>query len=256
MREGEARTALLMFAYSFLAMTSYNIIQPITRSRFISDLGAANIPYVQFAAGFLVGIIMQGYSRVTALLPRKWVIPLSQAALVGILVLFWVLFQTGQQWVSVGVLPPGAYFRHSPRQPVLDAGQRRLRRATGQAAVRVHRRWNGPRRDDGRGHYGAHRRARRHEHAAAVQRGHPGALHLHRDGGAQTRRRGAGQPDASAPRRSRARARARRSSCFSARRQMQLIAVIITMGALGAAILDQQLNMATEAFRGGAGPIP
>src|SRR5512132_1494313 len=92
LRSGEATTALLMFAYSFLAMTSYNIIQPITRSKFISDLGAANIPYVQFTAGFLVSIIMQGYSKVTSLLPRKWVIPLSQAALVGILLLFWMLF--------------------------------------------------------------------------------------------------------------------------------------------------------------------
>ena len=36
LREGEATTALLMFLYSFLAMTSYNIIKPITRSEFIS----------------------------------------------------------------------------------------------------------------------------------------------------------------------------------------------------------------------------
>jgi HEAT repeat protein/CRP-like cAMP-binding protein len=40
---------------------------------------------------------------------------------------------------------------------------------------------------------------------------------------------------------------------FLSSRQMQLIGVIITMGALGAAILDQQLNMATEVFRGGGG---
>ena len=35
-RPGEAGTALMMFAYSFLAMTSYNIIQPLTRSKLIS----------------------------------------------------------------------------------------------------------------------------------------------------------------------------------------------------------------------------
>ena len=45
LREGEAATALLMFAYSFLAMTSYNILKPITRSKFISALGADNLPY-------------------------------------------------------------------------------------------------------------------------------------------------------------------------------------------------------------------
>ena len=58
-REGEAATALLMFAYSFLAMTSYNILKPITRSKFISDLGADNLPYVQLAAGVLIGVLMQ-----------------------------------------------------------------------------------------------------------------------------------------------------------------------------------------------------
>ena len=31
-REGELATGLLMFAYSFLAMTAYNVIKPISRS--------------------------------------------------------------------------------------------------------------------------------------------------------------------------------------------------------------------------------
>ena len=54
----------MMFAYSFLAMTSYNSIKPITRSKFISDLGADNLPYVQFASGSSIGFIMQGYASV------------------------------------------------------------------------------------------------------------------------------------------------------------------------------------------------
>ncbi len=55
LREGEARTALMMFAYSFLAMTAYNIIKPITRSKYIDQLGAENIPWVLLAAAVLVG---------------------------------------------------------------------------------------------------------------------------------------------------------------------------------------------------------
>jgi hypothetical protein len=39
-RPGESATAWLMFAYSFLAMTSHNIVKPITKSKFIVDLGA------------------------------------------------------------------------------------------------------------------------------------------------------------------------------------------------------------------------
>ena len=43
----EAVTTLLMFSYSFLAMTSCNIIKPATRSKFIESLGADNLPYIQ-----------------------------------------------------------------------------------------------------------------------------------------------------------------------------------------------------------------
>ena len=77
LRDGEAGTALLMFLYSFLAMTSYNIIKPITRSEFISSLGADNLPYVQFAAGVLIGFIMQGYTLLMHAVPRRRTIPVS-----------------------------------------------------------------------------------------------------------------------------------------------------------------------------------
>ena len=79
LREGEAATALLMFAYSFLAMTAYNIVSPITKSKFISDLGADNLPYVQLGAGVLIGVLMQLYSAGFGRLPRRWVIPATQA---------------------------------------------------------------------------------------------------------------------------------------------------------------------------------
>ena len=63
LRAGESTTALAMFAYSFLAMTAYNIIKPVTRSKFISDLGADNLPWVQLGAGLLIGVIMHGHDH-------------------------------------------------------------------------------------------------------------------------------------------------------------------------------------------------
>jgi AAA family ATP:ADP antiporter len=99
-REEESIGVLLMFSYSFLAMTCYNILKPITRSKFISSLGSENLPYVLLVAGVLIGIIMQGYSKLADLVPRKWVIPAAQAVLAGLLVVFWFLFQTGAEWVS------------------------------------------------------------------------------------------------------------------------------------------------------------
>jgi len=102
LRNGEATTALLMFLYSFLAMTSYNIIKPITRSEYIASLGADNLPYVQFGAGILIGFLMQGYTWVMRGVPRRQIIPVTQAAMAILLVVFWLLFTTiAQDWIAV-----------------------------------------------------------------------------------------------------------------------------------------------------------
>ncbi len=98
---GEAATAFLMLAYSFLAMASYNAIKPITRSKFIESLGADNLPYVQLAAGVLIGLIMVGYGWLMARLPRRWSLPIVQLGIAGLLVAFWFLFRTSGTWVSV-----------------------------------------------------------------------------------------------------------------------------------------------------------
>jgi AAA family ATP:ADP antiporter len=101
LREGEGRTALMMFAYSFLAMSAYNVIKPITRSKFISDLGADNLPYVALVSGILIGFLMAGYSWLLSRLPRRWGLPITQLGMAGVLAVFWFLFQTDATWVSV-----------------------------------------------------------------------------------------------------------------------------------------------------------
>src|SRR4029453_7627362 len=80
-RREEIATALLMFAYSFLAMTAYNIIQPLTRSKLISSLGAVNVPWVIFGSGLVIGVLMLGYTRLVSVLPRRWALPITQAGL-------------------------------------------------------------------------------------------------------------------------------------------------------------------------------
>ena len=94
LRAGEGGTATLLFLYSFLAMTSYNIVKPVTRSQFISSLGADNLPWVQFGAGMIIGVLMQGYSKAIATVPRRWTIPVTQAGMIVLLVTFWLLFTT------------------------------------------------------------------------------------------------------------------------------------------------------------------
>lgn len=104
---GETATAFLMLTYSFLAMASYNAIKPITRSKFIESLGADNLPYVQLAAGVLIGMIMVGYSWLMARLPRRWSLPIVQVGIVGLLVAFRFLFRVGGTWVSVAFYVTG-----------------------------------------------------------------------------------------------------------------------------------------------------
>jgi AAA family ATP:ADP antiporter len=102
LRDGEAVTCLLMFLYSFLAMTSYNIVKPISKSEFISSLGADQLPWVTFAMGIAIGVIMQGYTKLIALVPRRSMIPVTQVGIVVMLLLFWVLFTfIGKDWVAV-----------------------------------------------------------------------------------------------------------------------------------------------------------
>ena len=96
-RAAELRTSLLMFTYGFFVMAAYNLVKPVTRSAFITDLGADNIPY-----GLLAGLLMQAYARIEARLPERWALPLIQVGATALLVVFWGLFQTGARWVSAG----------------------------------------------------------------------------------------------------------------------------------------------------------
>ena len=100
-RQGDGVIAALLFAYSFLAMTSYNILKPLTRSRFISDLGSGNLPYVLLAGAVVIGVVMHWYTAATARLARRHVIPATQAAIVVLLVVFSLLLRTRAEWVTV-----------------------------------------------------------------------------------------------------------------------------------------------------------
>ena len=100
-RKEEVGTALLMFAYSFLLMWGYNIIRPITRSAFIKDLGADNLPWMPLVASFVIATLMAGYTWLVSVLPRRWGLPIIQTGMAAALVLFWFLFKTGATWVAV-----------------------------------------------------------------------------------------------------------------------------------------------------------
>ena len=247
LREGESTTAALMFAYSFLAMTAYNIIKPVTRSKFISDLGADNLPWVQLGAGLLIGVIMHGYARAIALVPRRWAIPVTQAGLVGLLVVFWALFSTGYDSASVafyvlglilGILLISQFWtlandvydaRHAKRLFGFIGGGASLGGATGAAIT-----------------------------AAVVSR--VGTVNLLLVGAAVMlaclllvtwivrREERAGQSGAAVEAEGVGRSEA--VQLLRESRHLQLISVMIGCAAMGGAIIEQQLNMAAESNLG------
>ena len=108
LREGEGATALLMFAFSFLAMTAYNVLKPATKSEFIGALGADDLPYAYLASGLVIAVLMQAYSQAASRLPARWLIPLTQAGEVVLLVVFWLLLLTGAAWVALALYVLGS----------------------------------------------------------------------------------------------------------------------------------------------------
>ena len=109
-RSGEAVTAWLMFAYSFLAMTSHNIVKPLTKSKTIAQWGAENLPYFLLGASVLIGLLMHAHVVASRRLPRRAIIPATQLALAALLLAFWFFFRTGAPWVSVAFFVFGLLF--------------------------------------------------------------------------------------------------------------------------------------------------
>ena len=246
-RRDEAATAGLMFVYSFLAMTGYNVLRPITRSKFISALGADNLPYVLLIAGLLIAVLMQGYSRATSLIPRRWAIPSAQLAISAILVVFWFLFASDAVWISVafyvfglmlGILLISQFWtlandiydsREARRVFGIIGGGASLGGASGAAitALTVSRVGS-----DNLLLVSALAIAACAGIVAAIVRRQPG-LGASGAGGEET---GVGGAEA--------------IRLLAQSRHLQLISVVIGFAAIGAAIVDQQLNMAAESMKG------
>jgi AAA family ATP:ADP antiporter len=102
-RKEESAGVALMFAYSFLAMTGYNVLKPVTRSKFISTLGADNLPYVLLVAGIIIGVLMTGYAWLISRLPRRSALSITQLGMAALLFAFWFAFQSPSTWASVAL---------------------------------------------------------------------------------------------------------------------------------------------------------
>ena len=165
MREGEGRMLLLMFAYSFLAMTGYNVIKPADAVAVHQQPRRRQPARTSCSlTGVLIGFVVQGYNQGDEPAAAPVHLPgdaarhgRAAAAVLG------AVRTTERRLGGRGVLLLRGAGRQSAHQPVLDAGQRHVRRAAGQAHLRVHRR----RREPGR-----HPRARSSPSCTASARRH------------------------------------------------------------------------------------
>jgi ATP:ADP antiporter, AAA family len=247
LRKEEAVTAFLMFSYSFLAMTAYNAIKPLTRSKFISSLGSDNIPYVLLASGFIIGVLMTGYAWLMARLPRRWALPITQIGMGLLLLVFWVLFQSSGTWVSVafylagqilGVLLISQFWTLA--NLVYDARQaKRLFGFVGGGAPLGGMAGN----------------------ALAIASPAFGAIHLLIPAGALmflcafvvsvVVKRESVRPDSSlVGKQEKGVSAGEAFQMLRSSSHLQIIALVIAFASIGAAIIEQQLNMAAEASRG------
>jgi AAA family ATP:ADP antiporter len=247
-RQEEAPGALLMFVYSFLAMAAYNMIQPLTRSKVIQSLGAVNVPWVILGSGLIISVLMVGYTRLVSALPRRWALPITQGLMAGTMVGFWLLFGTGAGWVSVvfyvwgallGILLISQFWTlangiYDPRQAKrlfgFVGGGVTLGGATGSGltAVMVQ--------EVGTNNLLLVSAATLLLCGAIVaailsrqQRAVAASTDMKDEQGVTLKRA---------------------MTLLRGSRQIQIIALIISFGSLGAALLDQQVNMAAEVFKG------
>jgi AAA family ATP:ADP antiporter len=247
-RREESTTALLMFVASFCAMAGYNVIKPITRSAFIRDLGADNLPWMPLATAFLIAGLMSGYAWLMQRLPRRWGLPVAQAAMAGLLVIFWFLFQMQGWWVAatfyvwgllMGILLTSQFWTLA--NVIYDARQaKRLFGFIGAGA---------PLGGAAAGWLGSYAATigtyNLLLYSAVIMVGSAAAISfvLAREGAtvdvggaAVESERGVGAGEA---------LRLLRSS-----RHLQIIALVIMFAAIGAQIIEQQLNMAAQAAKG------
>ncbi len=247
-RQEEAPSALLMFVYSFLAMAAYNMVQPLTRSKVIQSLGAVNVPWVILGSGLIISVLMLGYTRLVSALPRRWALPITQGLMAATMVGFWFLFGTGAGWVSVvfyvwgallGILLISQFWTlangiYDPRQAKrlfgFVGGGVTLGGATGSGLTALMVQEVGT------------NNLLLISAATLLICGAIVAAILGREQGAV-----AASTDTKDER---GVTLARAVALLRGSRQIQIIAIIISFGSLGAALLDQQVNMAAEVFKG------
>ena len=117
-RRGERMTVALMFAYGFLALTSYYVIKPARNSIFLDRVGSDMLPLIYILTAIFIIAVMVVYSRYVERIGRMTLLLGSIGFLAVTLVGFW--------WVldpQSGLLSSGAFYIFVKLYPLLLVSQ-------------------------------------------------------------------------------------------------------------------------------------
>jgi AAA family ATP:ADP antiporter len=100
-RSEEFSTSVLMFSYFFLITSSAYIIKLVKISDFLEKLSSSRLPYAYLLTAILIGFFVTLNSRLLQVMKRQVYISLSLAFFIICLLIFWLLFTQGRNWLSL-----------------------------------------------------------------------------------------------------------------------------------------------------------
>ncbi|NIO47949.1 MAG: MFS transporter [Candidatus Aminicenantes bacterium] len=100
-RPEEISTSLLMFSYFFLITSSAYIIKLVKISDFLDKLSSSRLPYAYLLTAILIGFFVTLNSRLLQVMKRQLYISLSLAFFITCLLIFWLLFTQGRNWLPL-----------------------------------------------------------------------------------------------------------------------------------------------------------
>ncbi len=92
-KPGEARLALLLFAYFFLITAPFNIIKSLRDASYLEDLGPNFLPYA-YASALVVGLAVSLHARLQAKLSRRALLMSSLGFFLLLDLGFWAIFSS------------------------------------------------------------------------------------------------------------------------------------------------------------------
>ncbi len=94
-RSGEFKPVAIMAGYVFVIIASYNVLKPMTRSLFVTQVGLEQLPFLYMMLAVAVGAFVFVYLKISSLLSPPRLIAGTTITLMASLLLFWWSLQLG-----------------------------------------------------------------------------------------------------------------------------------------------------------------